>query len=201
MRDIEIPMGVEVHSIEGPYGRSRWVILDPVKEQVTHMVVEEHKAPHRKKLIPIHFVRVTSPQQINLSCWNHQLKTMPDYVESEYVHSGPHLAQVMLWPYVEPGHQLGLPIQEKVPPEVAIRRGIRVDASDGAIGQVGELMVDRESGNITHVILREGNLWGKREISIPVTAIKSMEGDAIQLKLTKKEVEALGEIPVRRPHR
>ena len=43
---------------------------------------------------------------------------------------------------------------------------------------------------MTHVILREGHLWGRKQVAIPGDAIASVT-DGIRLNITKKQVEDL----------
>lgn len=88
---------------------------------------------------------------------------------------------------------------EKLPPnEPAVRRGAPVYANDGFIGSVGELMIDQTSSKITHLVLRDGHLWGAKDISIPVSMIRSKGRAGIGLRLSKKEIEDLPLIPIRR---
>ena len=44
--------------------------------------------------------------------------------------------------------------------------------------------------HVTHVLLQEGHLWGRKEVAIPIGACTKMEG-GISIKLTKREVEDL----------
>jgi len=41
---------------------------------------------------------------------------------------------------------------------------------------------------VTHVLLREGHLWGRKEVAIPVSAVTDVT-DGIVLNLTKEQVE------------
>jgi len=43
---------------------------------------------------------------------------------------------------------------------------------------------------VTHILLREGHLWGRRDIAIPVSAVTSAD-PIIRLNITKKQVEEL----------
>jgi hypothetical protein len=43
---------------------------------------------------------------------------------------------------------------------------------------------------VTHVLLQEGHLWGRKQVSIPASAVTRVE-DGIWLSLTKKQVEDL----------
>ena len=104
-----------------------------------------------------------------------------------------------LWPYVLPEDEV-LPVElERVPPgELAIHRGAHVRARDGRVGRVDEFLVNVADGHITHLVLREGHLWGQKDVTIPVSEIGRIEEDTVHLKLDKASIEALPGIPVRR---
>jgi hypothetical protein len=81
---------------------------------------------------------------------------------------------------------------DKVPPgEVEVQRGQRVHASDGPIGHVRGLVIDPSDHQVTHVLLDEGHLWGKKEVSIPISAVTGVYDDGVQLNLTKAEIADL----------
>jgi len=50
--------------------------------------------------------------------------------------------------------------------------------------------VDPGDHRVTHVLLREGHLWGRKEVAIPVSAVAKVD-HGIWLNLTKKQVEDL----------
>jgi hypothetical protein len=43
---------------------------------------------------------------------------------------------------------------------------------------------------VTHVLLREGHLWGHKDVAIPVSAVASLD-DGVWLNITKKQVQEL----------
>jgi hypothetical protein len=47
--------------------------------------------------------------------------------------------------------------------------------------------------------MREGHLWGKKEVTIPVSAVDFADADTVYLKLDKKDVKALPAVSVKRP--
>ena len=51
---------------------------------------------------------------------------------------------------------------------------------------------------MTHVLLPEGHLWGRKEVSIPVGAVTKID-DRIELNLTKKQVEGLPPVDIEHP--
>ncbi|MFN2166188.1 MAG: PRC-barrel domain containing protein, partial [Anaerolineae bacterium] len=59
-------------------------------------------------------------------------------------------------------------------------------------------LVDPSTGHITHLVLREGHLWGQRDVTIPVSQIDHFDDDSVSLALDKDSIEALPAIPVRR---
>ena len=82
--------------------------------------------------------------------------------------------------------------------DVELRRASPVRSSDEHhVGHVDGFVVDDED-HITHVVLEAGHLWGKREITIPIGAIASIQSDVAVLSLTKDQV---GELDAVRVHR
>jgi hypothetical protein len=43
---------------------------------------------------------------------------------------------------------------------------------------------------MTHVLLQEGHLWGRKEVAIPIEAVTRVEA-GIRLNLSKRQVEDL----------
>jgi hypothetical protein len=75
--------------------------------------------------------------------------------------------------------------------EIEVCRGEHVHASDGDIGRIEGLVIDPADHRVTHVLLEQGHLWGKREIAIPIGAVAGVTVDGVTLKLTKAEVRDL----------
>jgi sporulation protein YlmC with PRC-barrel domain len=78
---------------------------------------------------------------------------------------------------------------------VEVRRGDHVYATDGTIGKVQGLVIDPSDHHVTHVLLDEGHLWGKKRVAIPISAVKDA-GDGVRLTLTKDEVRDLPPVDV-----
>ena len=83
--------------------------------------------------------------------------------------------------------------------EVAVRRGEKVHATDGTIGQVQGLVIDPGSHHVTHVLLQEGHLWGRKQIAIPITAVTAVGEDGVQLSITKQQVQDLPPVGIDHP--
>ena len=82
--------------------------------------------------------------------------------------------------------------------EVAVRRGERVHATDGDIGQVEGLVIDPRNHHVTHVLLQEGHLWGRKEVAIPISAVTGVD-DRIRLNIAKQEVQDLPPVDIDHP--
>jgi uncharacterized membrane protein len=93
-----------------------------------------------------------------------------------------------------------LTVQDRLVPagEIAIHPGMAVEASDGPAGQVGELLIDPSSGQITHFLLVKGHRREKKEVAVEVAAIARVEEETIHLKIEKEQIEQLPSLPVRR---
>lgn len=192
---MDISANAEVYCTDGHFGRLTLTIVDPIQEKVTHLVIREKNFPHAQFLVPVDHILNSDTKTTHLNCSCQEVRLMDPFSEDQYVvpdilryGSDPFLFQ----PYIIPEkdftetEDLGIP-----PGELAIRRGTRVKATDGPIGHVNELVIDPKTGHITHLVLREGHLWGQKVITIPVTQIDSIEGDTVFLKLDKQSVEAL----------
>ena len=59
-------------------------------------------------------------------------------------------------------------------------------------------VLDPESGHVTHLMLKEGHLFGKKETMLPLSAIDFVSADTVYLKLDKKAIEVLPALPVKR---
>jgi sporulation protein YlmC with PRC-barrel domain len=82
-------------------------------------------------------------------------------------------------------------VRDVVPPGLEnIERGEPVHALDGEIGRVEGLRVDPGDHRVTHVLLQEGHLWGRKEVVIPASTVTKVE-NGIWLNLTKEQVEDL----------
>jgi hypothetical protein len=103
-------------------------------------------------------------------------------------------------PYVIPGTTVQVPVEHRqIPPgELAVRRDTHVEATDGYVGRVDEFVVNTENGYITHLVMREGHLWGQKDVIIPLSAMGDTRDDTVFLKLDKHQIESLPTFPVHR---
>ena len=78
-----------------------------------------------------------------------------------------------------------------VPPgEVEERRGDHVHATDGGIGHLRGLRIDPGSRRVTHLLVRDGHVWGHQDVDIPAEMVAGF-GDGIRLSVTRQQVRDL----------
>jgi sporulation protein YlmC with PRC-barrel domain len=199
---MDIPINAEVECVGKLCGHISTVILNPVSDTVTHIVVKMNKTPYEAYVVPVGEIAESSANCIRLLCSLEELENMQHFTEMEYLrvpilHYSSDSYRVL--PFVTPETTVVTKEYEQIPPgELAIRRGTKVNALDGHVGRVDEFLVDPSSGHITHLILREGHLWQQRDVVIPLSLIDRIEEGAIYLKATKRALGRLPEIPVHR---
>ncbi len=209
---MDIPLKARVECTDGPCGESMAVVVDPVTKKMTHFVVhnEEMPAP-RERLVPVELVVETTRQLIRLECSKDEVAGMAPFFATRYIpketpdYSGYHGGEATTEWYQPYASTVGVPyevVKEELLPEgeQSLHRGARVEASDGYIGLVGELVVGETSGQVTHIVLQEGHVWGKREMTLPLAAIDRVEEDTVYLKLDKQAIEGLPVIPLKRSY-
>ena len=62
-----------------------------------------------------------------------------------------------------------------------------------------KILLDPDTGNITHLVMREGHLWGQKDVSIPISAVRETRDKTVFLTLNKQQIESLPTIPIHRP--
>ena len=201
-------IGADVGCSDGHCGQVRSVVIDPVAEEVTHLVIEAEHRLGLGRLVPLDLID-TVDGEITLRCdlaafenleLAEETRFMPGSVA--YATYGP--GQAVSWPYYGLGPIGGLGagnVAEAITydtlplGEVAVHRGEPVHASDGEIGKVQGLVIDRVSHYVSHVLLQEGHLWGRKEVTIPISAVTGID-DGIRLNLTKEQIQDLPSVDV-----
>jgi hypothetical protein len=63
------------------------------------------------------------------------------------------------------------------------------------------LVVERGGHHVTHVLLREGHMRGRKEVAIPIGAVTKIGTLLIHLSLTKHQVKDLPPVDIDHPAR
>jgi sporulation protein YlmC with PRC-barrel domain len=213
---MEISLNAQVEYTDGlvwhPVGRSISVLINPIIDQVTHVVVKETESPQTEYLVPVELVAETTAETIRLNCNKTELEQLAPFIKTTFIEktipagilgSGGGMSGMGTYyylPYVTPEITVQVPVEHpQIPPgELAVGRGARVEATDGPVGKVDEFVVNPENGQITHLVMREGHLWGKREVIIHISAIAEIREGTVFLNLDQHQVEILPTLSVHR---
>jgi hypothetical protein len=200
-------LGGPVTCGEEECGELRACLVEPTEYAITHLVVAPELGKGRARLVPIDLVEAATASKVLLRCTKAQFDALEE-AEETGARTGASFDQESQWaqertmarifgPRVDVqmgfgSERLGV-AETHVPGDAgSIWRGQHVHASDGAIGRVRGVVADPDRWTVTSVLLDEGHLWGKKEVAVPVHAVKFVVDDGVHLKLTKKEV---GDLP------
>jgi sporulation protein YlmC with PRC-barrel domain len=185
--ETEFAMGATASCVDGPGGKVSRVIIDPATETVTHLVIEPKHWLGAGRIVPLDLVESTAGD-IRLRCTVEEFGALEPAQETELVDD---VTGSLGLGGLNTPPPVPVIIQDVVPlGEADVDRGEPVHALDGEIGRVQGFLVDPNDHRVTHVLLEEGHLWGRKKVSIPVSAVTGVE-NGIQLSLTKKQVEDL----------
>ncbi len=157
-------LGVPASCTDGFCGNVTDFVVDSGTLVVSHLTVEPELRRHVGKLVPIRLVEAAD-DSAEIQCDLAAFEALDDADES-----GSNTLPA--------GHQ-------------AVRGDQHVHSTDGEIGRIRAVTVDASSGRVTHLLLQEGHLWGKREVAIPWGSVTSLDG-GVHLSLTS---EAIKELP------
>jgi sporulation protein YlmC with PRC-barrel domain len=201
----QFTIGAEARCSDGVCGEVSRVVVDPVARAVTHLVVEPEHRQGLGRLVPLNLVVDASSGEIRLNCTREEFEKLDHAEETQFLPgSGGHAdytaGQALSQPYFGLSGVIGdvpqavtydtLPLDE-----VAVRRGEQVDATDGKIGVVQGLVIDPRNHHVTHVLLQEGHLWGRKQVAIPIGAVTQVDS-GIALNITKQQVEDLPAVEI-----
>jgi sporulation protein YlmC with PRC-barrel domain len=207
---LTLVIGTDAACSDGYRGEVQGVVIDPAAGTVTHIVVEPKGRRGLARLVPLDLADV-QPGQLVLRCDEAGFKDLAAAEETlaEFVPGYPVPVQLISpgWrdaggPAVAGGSIPRIPEQETIDivpaGEVEERRGDHVHASDGDVGQVHALCLDPGSRQVTHVLLREGPAWARKEVAIPFRQVTGFDG-GLRLSLTKQQVRDLPRADVDHP--
>lgn len=207
-------IGSDVYCADEVCGRLSRVVIDPVARELTHLVVEPSHDADDARLVPVNLIDEAA-DGIRLRCDMTAFEGLEPAQTTEFLPAAAdelgYAADHSLWlPYFPlggaggamgpaggglfPPAALGEPrtvTSERVPAgEIQVRRGQPVHATDGEIGKVQGLVVDPADHQVTHVLLSEGHLWGKKQVALPIRDVTDVH-QGVHLALSKDEIRDL----------
>jgi hypothetical protein len=207
----EYTLGAAASCTDGSCGVVSRTILDPAAGTVTHLVIVPRHHHAEGRLVPVDLVEAAAGQ-IRLRCSLAEFARLDPAEEVEVAdggYGGGYGQAAAVQGYGDVGglgvggsatgmgigmglgHGTPVIVSHAVPlGETEVERHESVHCVDGEIGQVEGFIVSEADQRVTHVLLKEGHLWGRRQVAIPVSAVASVDA-GIRLNITKKQVEDL----------
>jgi hypothetical protein len=204
-------IGADVTCADGPCGQVSRVVVNPADWEITHLVVKPRDQQELGRLVPLSLADTTAGE-IRIRCTAAEFFKLSRGEEAEpvagtgdYVRYRPGQTDPLpYWMERRPGFgAIGRLPQvftwDSLPPgTVAVRGGDHVHASDGDIGQVQGLAAAPGSHHVTHVLLQEGHIWGRKHVAIPISAVTRIDA-GIQLSITRQQVKDLPRVNLGHP--
>jgi hypothetical protein len=213
MEEITLVLGGDVRCADSPgvYGEVKSVIVNADTRAATYLVVEPKHRLGLARLVPLGDVTDVTEGIIRIRDTEEEFKQLrgaeetvaemvPRYGEAQLLPSGEG------WQPTGDGdegvdggefRQIGVIEEIDLVPEVLGQaddeqqehRDDHVHATDGDIGKLRALGVDRQTGAVTYVLLKE-HLWGRKEVKIPSGDVSGFHS-GIHLSITREQVENL----------
>lgn len=205
---MNLEIGAEVLGPDGKLGTLTRIVIEPLGERVTHVVVEHGGLHPWEKLLPTEHLTRTEGDRVWTHLHFHEMQALPDYIGFTGTAPGPasptevplgDLRPVgLLWPtnvfgWYLPSHQASTPahLHANLPPgSHDLKSGTEVHCRDGMVGHLDEVLYDEESGRATAMIIRKGFFFS-RELEAPIDWVEAIN-DTIRLKVR------CADLPVRR---
>lgn len=210
-------LGADVRCADGACGAIKSLVIDPVTDAVTHLLVRPAHGRAPSRLVPVSLVEAAPAapaSQVLLGCTLAEFGRLDPGEVAEFVQSGGDeyelsgAAPSVSWPYYAPPGLMGGPglpgdplqggqviavdtVPDRLPGEDEISRGEHVHATDGHVGHVEAIVVDPGTGRVTEVLVREWHHLRRRTVLIPRSAVAEVAADGFHLKLTTQQVRDL----------
>lgn len=215
---MNLALGSSVRCADGPFGELADVLVDPVSNRVTHLVVRSAGLDGVPRLVPIALAGAPGGEQkeIVLQCTLSAAAELEPVQSHDFLRPGdpppddPEWDVGAEWMLAAPIGSLGLApyegvdasydvVYDRIPKgEAEIRRASVVIGPNGRyVGDINGFVLDITE-QITHVVIEHGFLWRRRKVAIPIDSVESVQTDTVTLRLNDYEVDAL---PSERVHR
>ena len=194
----EIELGAQVWAQDGEAGKVRQVVADPQGRQPGYLVVARGRLPRRQIVVPVGLVADVSAEGVKLETTRGALDQFPDYEvivkQGEYRKPVPVGSPRPVGAYVPASNQDYAVLRQRSVPEKskAIEEGMAILDSTGLkVGEVGGLILDTDSRQPTHVVLRRSSPLASQQRLIPVDLVAEVKAGGVQLHIHSEHVAGL----------
>jgi len=175
---MDIPVDVYVTCSEGLLGFLDGILLDPVTNEVTHLVVEDDKLGGIKRLVPICEIVKSTFRSILLRCSACEFSELESFSGRECFS-------------IPEANELA----NRSPKQIELKFDSQVFALDGKVGELDELLIAPDNHHISDLVVRIGYYWGYKDVAIPLAEVAQFKDNSVYVKLSKSAIASLPEIP------
>src|SRR5579864_309391 len=176
---MDVHIGAHVEATDGRVGAVTRVVVEPEHQTVTHIVVRGSGVFGVERLVAIEDVTDATRERLRLRISQADFGNLAPF-DRTVEYTPPGVGDVFV-DRIRGSEEVALDQLDIAEDEIAVRGGERVEATDGTIGRVDDIIVDPKTRVATHIVLREGHLWHARTVTIPVDAIELVERNVIHL--------------------
>ena len=213
--ELELKEGTSVFTQSGEeVGKINRFVLDPVTNEVTHIVVQKGWLLSEDKVVPIGMIDAATEERVELNQKIGDLDQLPPFEETHFVEltdtdNRPtssfmyRYAPAYYWyppsgyigyPAFGPGYYGWPPVEttRNIPADtIPLKEGADVISADGKhVGDIERLFVNAESNKATHFLISQGLLFKEQKL-IPAHWVKSVEENKVNLAVPSRILERL----------
>lgn len=198
MSAFDFHIGAQVHCTDGPCGKLVKIVVDPKTQQVTELIVEKGFLLKTDRVIPVSAVASATEQDVHLNVDSDDVAGFTEYREVTVKEPAPDAGGYRTM--ANSGSAFGAYSEPHVPMiRKRLREGITagkavidrksgVENLDKTLGHVDHVIVDGETGKISHLVMRSG-LFAEYHL-LPIEVVEEV-GDDIFVLLSREELAAL----------
>ena len=218
MLKMELKEGTRVVTTDGKeVGKINRFVIDPVTNEVTHIVVQKGWLLTEDKVVPLDKVNTATEHDVVLSETVNDFDDLPPFEETHFIRAdgeetdrttageSSRLRVAPAYYWYPTGGYLGFPasgigyenwpqveVKQNIPEDtVALKEGSKVVSSDDKhVGNIEQLFVDLDSNRATHFLISQGVLFKDRKV-VPARWVKTIAEDSVHLAVTSTVLENL----------
>jgi uncharacterized protein YrrD len=184
---MNIRIGAHVDGTDGRLGEVSRIVVSARGRRLTQIVVRDGRFFGTERLVPTEDVSSGTSETVSVRLTQAQFNQLTPF--SRTVEYTPQTPDTFMGRVAE--HPYSLDRSDVNEDEAAFKGGEKVEATDGAVGKVDEVIVDSASYALTHIVLREGHLWHQRTVTIPIDNVDYAARNVVYLKVDKANLEQM----------
>jgi uncharacterized protein YrrD len=210
---MKFELGTMAETDEGEQvGKLHRVVIDPLTDEVTHLVVRQGILFAEERVLPVELVKNATERVIELWADEEDLEDLPRFEQAHYVVSDEeelakgHVSAAPSLLYVRPyGYQSPVPhgpriqktglderVERNIPEDtVPLKEGAEViDVSGEETGQVEEILTDPKLERATHFVISKGVLLPEEKM-VPLDWIQEIREERVELAVSTEVIERM----------